>query len=98
MFVRQGLLLTAIGVAWGVTAAADLTCLMTALLFLVSPLDPVTYLAVSLVLATAAGLASYIPTRRATSIQVGMHFRVTISTARIKQPAATIPTEKFSPS
>jgi ATP-dependent DNA helicase RecG len=30
--------------------------------------------------------------------EVGMHFRVTISTARIKQPAATIPTEKFLPS
>jgi predicted permease len=69
MFVRQGLLLTAIGVACGVIAAAGLTRLMTALLFHVSPLDPITYLAVSLVLATAAVLASYIPAHRATNIQ-----------------------------
>jgi putative ABC transport system permease protein len=69
MFVREGLLLTAIGVACGIAAAAGLTHLMKALLFEVSPLDPVTYCAVSLVLAAAALLASYIPARRATAIQ-----------------------------
>jgi len=69
MFVRQGLLLTGIGVACGLGAAAALTGLMKALLFEVSPLDPVTYCAVSLVLAAAALLASYIPARRATTIE-----------------------------
>jgi putative ABC transport system permease protein len=68
MFVREGLLLTAIGVVCGLTAAAGLTHLMKALLFEVSPLDPATYCAVSLVLAAAALLASYIPARRATLI------------------------------
>jgi putative ABC transport system permease protein len=38
-------------------------------LFEVSPLDPATYCAVSLVLAAAALLASYIPARRATMIE-----------------------------
>jgi ABC-type antimicrobial peptide transport system permease subunit len=69
MFVRQGLLLTAIGVACGLCAAAGLTQMMKALLFEVSPLDPVTYCAVSLVLAAAALLASYIPAHRATTIE-----------------------------
>jgi len=69
MFVRQGLLLTAIGVACGLGAAAALTGLMKALLFEVSPLDPATYCAVSLVLAAAALLASYIPAHRATTIE-----------------------------
>jgi predicted permease len=69
MFVRQGLMLTAIGVACGVLAAAALTRLMAAQLFEVSPLDPVTYGAVSLVLAAAAVLASYIPARRAAAIE-----------------------------
>jgi len=69
MFVRQGLALTAIGVACGMAAAALLTRLMSTLLFGVSALDPVTYAAVSLGLALAAVLASYIPARRATSIQ-----------------------------
>jgi len=69
MFLRQGLLLTAIGVVCGLAAAAGLTRLMKTLLFEVSPLDPVTYCAVSLVLAAAALLASYVPARRATTIE-----------------------------
>jgi predicted permease len=69
MFLREGLLLTAVGVVCGVAAAAGLTRLMKTLLFEVSPLDPATYGAVSLVLAAAALLASYIPARRATAIE-----------------------------
>jgi putative ABC transport system permease protein len=69
MFLREGLLLTAIGVACGLAAAAGLTSLMKTLLFAVSPLDPATYCAVSLVLAAAALLASFIPARRATLIE-----------------------------
>jgi len=69
LFVREGLMLTAIGVVCGLAAAAGLTRLMKALLFEVSPLDPTTYCAVSLVLAAAALLASYIPARRATTIE-----------------------------
>jgi putative ABC transport system permease protein len=69
MFVREGLVLTVIGLACGLSAAVALTRLMKALLFEVSPLDPVTYCAVSLVLAAAALTASYIPARRATLIE-----------------------------
>src|ERR1017187_7438101 len=61
MFVREGLLMTAIGVVCGLAAAAGPTRLMKALLFEVSPLDPATYGAVSLVLAAAALLASDLP-------------------------------------
>ena len=50
-------------------AALSLTRLMTSLLFEVSPLDPVTYCAVSAVLACAAMLAAYVPARRATIIE-----------------------------
>jgi predicted permease len=69
MFLREGLMLTAIGVGCGLAAAAGLTRLMKALLFEVNPLDPTTYCAVSLVLAAAALLASYIPAHRATTIE-----------------------------
>jgi ABC-type antimicrobial peptide transport system permease subunit len=68
MFVRNGLVLAAIGVGCGLVAAAAVTRLMSALLFEVSPLDPVTYCAVSIVLVGAAFLASYVPARRATVI------------------------------
>ena len=68
MFLRHGLLLTGIGVACGTAAAMALTRLMTALLFGISPLDPLTFCAVPAVLVAAALLASYIPARRATVI------------------------------
>ncbi|MGH9613442.1 MAG: ABC transporter permease, partial [Bryobacteraceae bacterium] len=68
MFVRHGLLLTAIGVGCGAVAAMALTRLMSTLLFDISPLDPATYGIVSVVLVAAALLASYFPAHRATKI------------------------------
>ncbi len=68
MFVRFGLLLTAVGAAVGLVAAAGLTRLMSSLLFGVTPLDPMTYASVLALLITAAALASYFPARRATSV------------------------------
>ena len=68
IFMRHGLVLAGIGIAIGVGVAAGVTRLMASLLFHVSPLDGLTYLAVSLVLATAAVLASYLPARRAAGL------------------------------
>ena len=68
MFVRSALALTGIGVAIGLAAAAGLMQLMKSLLFGVSPLDPLTYVAVPIVLAASAVLASYLPARRAAAV------------------------------
>jgi len=68
MFVRHGLVLSGIGIGIGVAVAAGLARVMASLLFKVSPLDAVTYVAVSLVLASAAVLASYLPARRAAAL------------------------------
>ena len=68
MFLRQGLVITAIGIVAGTIAAFALTRWMSSLLFGVSPVDPVTYAAVSIVLILAAGLASYLPSLRATHV------------------------------
>ena len=68
LFVRHGLLLTCLGVALGLSAALGVTRLMSTLLFGVSPLDPVTYGAVSIVLGAVALLASYFPARRASNV------------------------------
>jgi ABC-type antimicrobial peptide transport system permease subunit len=68
MFVRHGLLLAGIGVVIGVGAAAGLTRLMSSLLYGITPLDPVTYLAVPLILVIATVLASYLPARRAAAV------------------------------
>ena len=68
MFVRDGLLLSGIGVAIGLVAATGLTRLMTSLLFEVSALDPFAYAAAPVVLVAAAMLASYLPARRAAQV------------------------------
>jgi predicted permease len=68
MFVRSALVLTGIGMAIGLTAAAGLTRLMSSLLFGVSPMDPLTYVSVLIILAASAVLASYLPARRATAV------------------------------
>ena len=68
MFVRSALLLTGAGVAIGLGAAAALMQLMKSLLFGISPLDPLTYIAVPLILAISAALASYLPARRAAAV------------------------------
>lgn len=68
MFVRQGLLLTGIGVAFGLAAAFAVMRLMSSLLFHVSPVDPLTYGVVTVGLVVAALVASYLPSRRAASV------------------------------
>jgi predicted permease len=68
MFVRSALLLTGVGVGIGLGTAAGLMQLMKSLLFGISPLDPLTYIAVPLVLAASAIFASYLPARRAAAV------------------------------
>jgi predicted permease len=68
MFLRHGLALSGIGVVIGLVAAAGLMRLMRSLLFGISPLDPLTYVTVPVVLVAAALLASYLPARRAAQV------------------------------
>jgi putative ABC transport system permease protein len=66
--LRQGLKLTLIGVAAGVTGALALTRVLSSLLYDVTPTDPMTLILVSCVLVGVALLASYLPARRAARI------------------------------
>jgi predicted permease len=68
MFVIHGLTLAGVGVAIGLAAAFGIMRLISSLLFEVSPVDPVTYAAVSLALTAATVLASYVPALRATAV------------------------------
>jgi putative ABC transport system permease protein len=68
MVVREGLLLTATGVGAGIIAALALTRLLASLLYGVRPRDPLTFVALSLLLTAVAVLASYFPARRATKV------------------------------
>jgi predicted permease len=68
LFVYRGMILSGIGIVVGAAAAAALTRLMSSLLFGVTPLDVVTFVAAAAFLAVAALLASYVPARRAAAI------------------------------
>ena len=68
MVVGQGLLLALTGVALGLVASFALTRLMKGLLFGISATDPITLVAISLLLVLIGLLASWIPARRATKV------------------------------
>jgi len=68
MFVCHGLFLTGIGVACGLVVAVIIMRLVSTLLFNVNPTDPLTYVAVSAGLIATAFLASYLPSRRAATV------------------------------
>jgi putative ABC transport system permease protein len=68
MIVRQGMGMVILGVGLGLGGAFGLTRVMSSLLFGVSPTDLFTFAGVSLILATVALLACYIPARRATRV------------------------------
>jgi predicted permease len=68
MVVGQGIRLTLPGVAVGIAGALGLTRFLASLLFGVRPTDPVTFIAVSLILVAVGLLACYIPARRAAKV------------------------------
>jgi predicted permease len=68
MFVAQGLALSAVGAVLGLLAAVGLARWMSSLLFGVSSLDPIAYVAALVATIAAAALASYLPARRAAKI------------------------------
>ncbi|HEV7747782.1 MAG TPA: ABC transporter permease [Pyrinomonadaceae bacterium] len=68
MIVRQGMLLISVGIVVGLAAALALTRLLRTLLFGVSASDPLTFVAITLLLTFVALIACYIPARRATKV------------------------------
>jgi putative ABC transport system permease protein len=68
LVVGRGMRLALIGMGIGLTAGAVVSRLLGGLLIEFSPWDPATFLGVTLLLTLVAGLASYLPARRATRI------------------------------
>jgi predicted permease len=68
LFVRQGLWLTLIGAACGLAVAFGTMHLMSAILFNTSPVDPLTYISITLCVVVTACVACYLPSRRAAMV------------------------------
>jgi putative ABC transport system permease protein len=68
MVVRQGMLLTLVGVVLGLAGAFALTRVMSSLLFGVTAKDPITFGVVAALLIAVAFVACFVPARRATKV------------------------------
>ena len=68
MILSQGAATTIAGCVVGAAGAVMLTRVIRAFLFDVSPLDPITYAAVGILLVATTVLACYVPARRATRV------------------------------
>jgi putative ABC transport system permease protein len=68
LVVGHGVVLTLLGLGLGLAGSFALTRAMSGILYNVSATDPLTFAAISLVLAAVALLASYVPARRATKV------------------------------
>ena len=68
LVVRQGMILTLIGVVLGLGGAFALTRVMSTLLFGVTAKDPITFAAVAALLIAVAFIACFVPARRATKV------------------------------
>jgi predicted permease len=66
--LRQTAVLIVIGVGIGLAAAMGLTRYLEGMLFGLTPLDPVSFVAASLLFLVVALLAAYVPARRATRV------------------------------
>jgi ABC-type antimicrobial peptide transport system permease subunit len=75
MVSRQGVTVAAVGVAVGLLGALALTRFLGALLFGVSPTDPMTLSGAAVVLLVVAAVASWIPARRAAGVEPAVALR-----------------------
>jgi putative ABC transport system permease protein len=75
MVLGQGLLLAALGIGIGIVGAVALAGLVKSLLFEVPPTDLLTFSGVGLTLLAAAVLASYLPARRAATVDPNVALR-----------------------
>jgi len=68
MVITQGMRVVAIGVLLGIAGAIGLGRLIASKLFGLSPLDPISFIGVSIISLLAALLACYLPAKRAAKV------------------------------
>jgi len=76
LVVREGLVMTAIGIVVGLAVAGAVMRLIASVLFEVHPGDPLTYMAVAGILIAVALAATWLPARRATAVDPVVALRI----------------------
>jgi putative ABC transport system permease protein len=69
LVIRQGMAPAMLGLAIGLSAALLLSQLMASVLYGISPMDPVTFAIIPVILAAVALLATIVPAQRATKVE-----------------------------
>ena len=69
LVLREGMMLTAIGITAGLIGSLALTRVLRRWLFEITPTDPSTFAGITLLLVTVAVLACWLPIRRAGEIE-----------------------------
>jgi len=75
LVLRHGMLLTATGVAIGIAGSLVLTKVISGLLYGVTPTDKSTFILTALLFAAVAFVATYVPARRAATVDPTVAFR-----------------------
>jgi putative ABC transport system permease protein len=68
LVLAKSLVMTGVGIVLGLAAGAAVTRYVEGMLFGLTPLDPTTFIAVSLLFAAVSTLAAFVPARRATTV------------------------------
>jgi putative ABC transport system permease protein len=68
LVLRNGMTLTVLGLAMGLPIAFLLARTLSSLLFAVQAIDPMAFIGLPLLLLAVAGLACYLPARRAANL------------------------------
>ena len=75
LIIREGIRLTLIGMVIGIAGSLVLARFLSSMLYGIGATDPLTILSVSVLLASVAMLACYIPARRAVRMDPGAALR-----------------------
>jgi ABC-type antimicrobial peptide transport system permease subunit len=75
LFISSGMLVTGVGLVLGLAGAFATTRLLGAVLFGVSPFDPLTYGAVFAGLTLTSFIATWLPARQATAVDPALALR-----------------------
>ena len=85
MILRQGLVLTGLGLLAGTAVALALTRLLATQLYHISPSDPETFAMVTLALLAVSAVAAFLPARRATTVEPVIALREERASLRLAQ-------------